>query len=222
MTENIQNHRDYFKAVAVKTQGTPTQKLLAIFAELGITDTAELAEITGLKPRAIQAAKRTTMRATECGAVHCAQYNAPNAQQVAPEAQHNAPSKKVSPTPPSKNNIPTLELPQSEITERATPDAFIGRFVKLDAQQIAQLPKLFPRLSFPGDLMAADGWLWEKTKGDISFSPIEDRICRLHTYLAKRNRETPPAKSAAQANTALKARTVSEALAAKYAQAGAL
>jgi len=119
MTDNIQNHRDHFKAIAVNTQGTPTQKLLAVLAEFGITDTTELAEVTGLKPRAIQTAKRNTLRATECGATHCAQHIAPKAHSVAPEAQSIAPAKKVSPTPPSKNNTTTTIQPSIAAREAA-------------------------------------------------------------------------------------------------------
>lgn len=68
--------------IAETTQGTPTVKLVAILIAQGITDTKRLAEITGLKIRAIQAARN---------ALQCAQQNAPS-QHTAPKTQQNAPN----------------------------------------------------------------------------------------------------------------------------------
>jgi hypothetical protein len=68
--------------IAETTQGTPTIKLVAILIAQGITDTKRLAQITGLKIRAVQAARN---------ALQCAQQNA-SAQHTAPKAQQDAPN----------------------------------------------------------------------------------------------------------------------------------
>lgn len=72
---------DKIKTVASETVGTPTIKLIAVLMAAGVTSTAELCEITGLKTRAVQCAK---------SALQCAQQNAP-AQQNAHQAHHTAP-----------------------------------------------------------------------------------------------------------------------------------
>lgn len=73
------------KAIAEATEGTPTQKLLAILAFVGVEKTADLMRITGLKERAIQTAKRTVLRpAMECATQ---QYTAVDPQQNAPTPQ---------------------------------------------------------------------------------------------------------------------------------------
>lgn len=111
MSDNIPNHRDHFKAIAVNTQGTPTQKLLAILADVGITDTAELVEVTGLTARAIQLAKRSTLREAGFAAKPIsAKPISPDAKPASLEAKPVSPSKKVSPTPPSKNNTTTTTI----------------------------------------------------------------------------------------------------------------
>ena len=68
--------------IAETTQGTTTVKLVAVLIAQGITDTKRLAEITGLKIRAVQAARN---------ALQCAQQNA-QAQQAAPKTHQNAQS----------------------------------------------------------------------------------------------------------------------------------
>ena len=82
MTEHCKQCKSNPVEIARSTQGTTTAKLIAVLIASGITDTKELAEITGLKIRAVQAARN---------AAQCAQHNAP-AQQDAPKTQHDAPN----------------------------------------------------------------------------------------------------------------------------------
>lgn len=101
--------------IARNTQGTPTAKLIAVLIAAGITDTKELAEIVGLKIRAVQATKNALQCAqqnahVDASAAECAHYTAP-AQQNAPETQHNAfPSRAYKELPSevviTKNNTP--------------------------------------------------------------------------------------------------------------------
>lgn len=85
---NLLENGDQIKAVAKNCTGTPTAKLIAILEAAGVTSSAEIADLIGVKVRAVQAArKRTTMRATECGAPQCAHHNAQTHQ----DAPKNAP-----------------------------------------------------------------------------------------------------------------------------------
>ena len=90
--QNLEAMRDEIKAAAQHCDGTPTAKLVAVLVAAGITDTKELADVIGVKIRAVQAArkplaKRTTVRAPGCAASQCAHQDA-QTQQDAPE---NAP-----------------------------------------------------------------------------------------------------------------------------------
>jgi hypothetical protein len=62
MASNILADSGRIKEIVVNTQGTPTQKLLAILIAAGVQSTAEMAELIGVQPRAIQKAKRPTGR----------------------------------------------------------------------------------------------------------------------------------------------------------------
>lgn len=93
-------HRDEIKTtaeeIAANTHGTPTVKLVAVLIASGVTCNRRLAEIAGLKIRAIQAARRACASAAECAQQNAhAHYNAPEAQQNAQNAaecaQQNAP-----------------------------------------------------------------------------------------------------------------------------------
>jgi hypothetical protein len=122
MTNNILNDADQIKAILVKTKGTPTQKLLAILLAAGVETTAELAALLELKPRAIQAAKRTTMRAPQCvSALQCAQLNA--------QTHHNALLARV-----EYNNITTIDY--KEVSEVSTP--LVPQAVEIEAPAIAE------------------------------------------------------------------------------------
>ncbi len=65
---------DQIKAVAQACDGTPTAKFIAVLIAAGVTDTKQIADILGIKVRAVQAAKRrTTVRAPRCAsAAECA------------------------------------------------------------------------------------------------------------------------------------------------------
>lgn len=99
------------KRIAAETDGTTTQKLIAVLMASGVTSTRELCEITGLKARAVQCAKS----ALECApcAAECAQQNA-HAQQNAPKAQHSAPSRAYSEI--TNNNITNNYTDTSNVT----------------------------------------------------------------------------------------------------------
>lgn len=94
---------DQIKAVAQACDGTPTAKFIAVLIAAGVTDTKQIADILGIKVRAVQAAKkRTTVRAPQCAsATECAQHSASahqNASECAPEcvsAHHSAPPARV-------------------------------------------------------------------------------------------------------------------------------
>lgn len=94
---------DQIKAVAQACDGTPTAKFIAVLIAAGVTDTKQIADILGIKVRAVQAAKkRTTVRAPRCAsATECAQHSASaqlNASECAPEcvsAHHSAPPARV-------------------------------------------------------------------------------------------------------------------------------
>jgi len=57
MSSNIQTACVEIKTIAENTAGTPTQKLIAVLAALGVDKTADLARIIGVTERAIQKAK---------------------------------------------------------------------------------------------------------------------------------------------------------------------
>jgi hypothetical protein len=140
--------------IARNTSGTPTAKLIAILVAHGITDTKDLAEITGLKVRAVQTARAASASAADCAqlnapvsasaadcaqlnapvsasAAHCAQYIAP-AQHIAPEAQHIAPLARVESnyinniTPTKQTNSREREVGSSEASPEALKQAFNG------------------------------------------------------------------------------------------------
>lgn len=115
---------DQIKAVAQACDGTPTAKFIAVLIAAGVTDTKQIADILGIKVRAVQAAKkRTTVRAPRCAsATECAQHSASahqNAPECAPEcvSEPRAPARIVTPSgllpceniglesPPSPSNV---------------------------------------------------------------------------------------------------------------------
>jgi hypothetical protein len=57
MSTHIQDACGSFKALIAETPGTPTQKLIAVLAALGVEKTADLAAMIGVGERAIQIAK---------------------------------------------------------------------------------------------------------------------------------------------------------------------
>lgn len=65
----------------------------------------------------------------------------------------------------------------------------------MTTEQVAELDGLYPRLSFPGDLKAADEFFAKEVRGKIDLSPNDDRLAKIYGYLAKRNRETPEPKA---------------------------
>jgi hypothetical protein len=72
MTDYVQNCCGNIKTIAAETQGTPTQKLIAILRHCGVETTADLAAIIGVGERAIQKAnsssvERTTVREPQFG-----------------------------------------------------------------------------------------------------------------------------------------------------------
>lgn len=98
MTNFLRENADQIKTIVVKTKGTPTQKLLAILIAAGVENTAELADLIGVQQRAIQKAKRPTGRVPQDG-------NEPQDASLSSQTTCGTPvEKKVSPTPPSKNN----------------------------------------------------------------------------------------------------------------------
>ena len=70
MTNQVTNYCGDIKSIAANTDGTPTQKLIAVLRHCGVETTAELAAIIGVGERAIQKAnsssvERTTVREPE-------------------------------------------------------------------------------------------------------------------------------------------------------------
>jgi len=63
MSSNIQTACVEIKTIAENTAGTPTQKLIAVLAALGVDKTADLARIIGVTERAIQKAKTNSSSA---------------------------------------------------------------------------------------------------------------------------------------------------------------
>ena len=91
---NLVEVRDEIKAAVENCTGTPTAKLVAILVAAGITSTAEIAAICGLKTRAVQIAKRTTMRNDVDGHAHQdapAHHNAPKSAPGCAKAHQDAP-----------------------------------------------------------------------------------------------------------------------------------
>lgn len=196
MSDNILADCGKIKEIVVKCKGTPAQKLLAILMQVGIDDVAELAAMMGVTERYVRKARNQSSEAEP----EFRNQSSENGTGVPEKRNQSSAEKKVSPTPPSKNNNYHLETSVERITGRATL-AFEGRYVQLESELVDKLPSIYPKLSFPGDLIAADSWLFVDTKGKIDFSAQDDRICRLHTYLAKRNRETAAGAAKAAAST---------------------
>lgn len=110
---------DQIKAVAQACDGTPTAKFIAVLIAAGVTDTKQIADILGIKVRAVQAAKkRTTVRAPRCAsATECAQHSAP-AHQNAPEC---APECVSEPRAPARIETPSGLLPHEDIGLESPP-----------------------------------------------------------------------------------------------------
>jgi len=181
-------------------------QLVAIRAANGTTSKGELVKATGYSERAIWKAKAelkdcTLNPSAPTTAPECTLHTAPECTlHTAPECtaplNPSAPcTKEISPTPPKENIIPTQEQPSSEITGSARARGFAGRFASMTEAQVAELDDLYPRLSFPGDLKAADEFFAKEIRGKIDHSPNDDRLAKIYGYLAKRNRETPEPKA---------------------------
>lgn len=127
MPDNCQQ----IKSILAATAGTPTAKLIAVLLACGITSNKEIADLIGLKVRAIQ-----TARATLNDATHCAQHSAyaahGAAQHIAPNATHCAQQDALQkesfpPYPPSKKKTSSRvdspsSITQSSVIARSTVD----------------------------------------------------------------------------------------------------
>jgi hypothetical protein len=124
MTNDITDCYGQIKAIAEATEGTPTQKLLAILAFVGVEKTADLMRVTGLKERAIQTAKRSVVRpATECATPHSIavnpQLNAPRPATECALPQLNAGRARVEDNNKLTNLETTVEIKESKILLRS-------------------------------------------------------------------------------------------------------
>jgi len=154
MTNNILNDADQIKAILVKTKGTPTQKLLAILLAAGVETTAELATLLDLKPRAIQTAKRNTLRATHCvSATECAQHIAP-AQPIAHQSAIGCAS--------AKERFPTPLKENTTTTNTCLPDR---------ANEPAGWVELKAKFNGSTEAMVRDAQRW--------MGPLADRQCAI-------------------------------------------
>lgn len=86
----------------------------------------------------------------------------------------------------SLSHVPTAEPPDWVVHADGAVD---GRAFEFSALEVEALAKAYNLLEFPGDLIAADQYLARQfDRADVSPDGPE-RNGRLHTYLAKRNRE---------------------------------
>lgn len=176
----MQHVQGEIKEILSACDGTPTQKLIAILTAAGITASAEVARLIGVTQRAIQKAnssshERTTVREPQFA----------DANSSSPKANHSSRASRAD----YINNNPNTKT-TSEENSRTRAQGFAGKFIQLPADEVAKLEAAFPKLSFPGDLLAADTFLAGQIAGKIEFSSPDDRKTRVVTYLAKRNRET--------------------------------
>lgn len=86
-----------------------------------------------------------------------------------------------------KENIPTERYEQDAAREEA--HGFDGKLIHLSAKQVRELEQSFPKLCFPGDLIAADRFLATQINGHAALMTWDAKFARLTTYLARRNRE---------------------------------
>jgi len=116
MTSNILNDADQIKAILVKTKGTIAQKLLAILDAAGLDDVAELAGLLEVTERYV---RKTRNQSSVCGTgVPEPEFHSWN--QSSEIRNQSSAAKKVSPTPPSKNNTSLKLLPVEQ--EPRAPD----------------------------------------------------------------------------------------------------
>jgi hypothetical protein len=104
MSDNILADSGKIKEIVVKCKGTPAQKLLAILEHAGVNDVAELAAMMGVTDRYVRKA-RNQSSGTE---PEFRNQSSEDGTRVPEKRNQSSAEKKVSPTPPSKNN--NLEL----------------------------------------------------------------------------------------------------------------
>jgi len=168
-------------------------QLIAIHEANGTTSTAELAKLTGYTDRAIRKAKaELQFRNQDSARNPSAGTIVPDPEpECRPKRNQDSACKKEIPHTPKEKTTYHLEQPPERTTGHANTHAlagFVGKFVTVSADKLAEMVNDFPKLSFPGDLRAADAFFASKVHG-IDFSSQDDRMSRIYPYLAKRNRE---------------------------------
>lgn len=122
MTNFLRENCDQIKTIVVKTKGTPTQKLLAILMLAGIDDATELAAILGVTDRYVRKARNQSSETEP----EFRNQSSENGTRVPEKRNQSSVEKKVSPTPPSKNNSnlePTVIHPSTREDGRIDDDA---------------------------------------------------------------------------------------------------
>lgn len=151
MSDFLRENCDQIKTIVVKTKGTPTQKLLAILIAAGVENTAELAELIGVQKRAIQKAKRPTGRVLQDG-------NELQDASLSSQTNSGTPvEKKVSPTPPSKNNYNLETTVQPE--PASEPDGWAELKAEFNGSTAAMVADVQAYLAPYGDKASAVKWL---------------------------------------------------------------
>lgn len=139
------------KTIVEATNGTPTAKLVAVLVALGITDNKEIAALTGLKVRAIQAVRSTDKAQhnalVDTSAPKCAQQNAHVDASAAECAQHSAFAHQNAPRNAAQCAEQKEKSPQTPLKEKLLPRTTVEQNISVAAacaKKVAAAPQAAP------------------------------------------------------------------------------
>lgn len=179
--------------IARKTSGTPTVKLIAILISQGITDTKELAEITGLSVRSAQHARATHCVDADTSATYCV-----SAQPIAHQnATHCAKTQPIAP------------VPRAHATKESPTEIVIAE--KLASSPVEDIAEVMitdiVKWMNGGDRTSAAAWLatttrtfgqeattqsYHKLKTDLLTGSVVSRKLQAWSEIARRLKSNPP------------------------------
>jgi hypothetical protein len=188
MSEHILAACGEIKEILVKTEGTIAQKLLAICAAAGLTDKDELADLLGVTERYI----RSNRNQSSGSRVPEAEFR--NRNQSSEIRKPSSGSKKVSPTPPSKNNTSLELLSSPTSSSTAAREKVAAAPLKVDLVDLAERVtaacngSLASIASAPGLLSMSTPLMWLENGADLDRDVIPTLTVAGRKYHGKKIR----------------------------------